>query len=135
MTIQVFSERRADDRIKMADAIEQLVVECGATFTRAQGDAYPGPHEVKIYITAPGGLQLLVEFRRKSPQPDVYVLCWHMGFKSTKRLNNATFGGNVNPHHFCKATYVARGFVDLCTQLRAGLLMCKDGTAYLPDAP
>jgi hypothetical protein len=134
MTTPVFSERRAADRKKMATAIEQLVVECGSTFTREEGGAYPGPHVININITSPGGLELTVDFDGKSPQPNVHVLSWHMGFKANKRLNNATFCGDVNQAHFRKATYVARGFDDLCVQLRAGLLMCKDGTAYLPDA-
>lgn len=134
MANSVLNERRACDRKKMAEAIEKLVVECGSTFIRAAGEDDPGPHEININITAPEGLQLLVDFDGKSPQPNVHVLSWHMAFKATKRLNNATFGGNVNPHHFHKATYIAYGFEDLCTQLRSGLLMAKNGTAFLPDA-
>lgn len=133
MTNPALSERRAGDRNKMAAAIEQLVVECGASFIRATGEDDPGPNEININVTAPGGLRLLVDFDGKSAQPDVHVLSWNMSFDSTKRLNNATFGGDVNSIHFRKATYVARGFEDLCTQLRAGLLMAKDGSAYLPD--
>lgn len=130
MTTSELSERRAPDRKKMATAIEALVLECGATFERCD---VAGANTVKIYITAAEGLQLMVDFDGKSPQPNIHVLSWHMKSNSAKRLNNSTFGGNVNPYHRQKATYVAYGFEDLCTQLRAGLLMAKDGTAYLPE--
>lgn len=134
MTNSILSETRAGDRKKMATEIEKLVVECGSTFTRAAGEDDPGTQVIKLNVTAPGGLELLVDFDGKSWQPNVHVLSWYMDHNSTKRLNNATFGGKVNPHHFHKATYVAWGFDDLCRQLRAGLLMAKDGTAYMPDA-
>lgn len=124
------SEKRAADRKTMADAIAQLVVDCGATYQR---EDHPDRREVWLDIKAPGGLELTVDFDGNSIQPDVHVLSWHMAHDSPKRLNDATFGGNVNPHHKCKATYIARGFDDLCWQLRSGLLMAQDGTAYLPD--
>ena len=132
MTNTNLSESRAPDRKKMAAAIEQLVVECGSTFTRQEGGSYPGPQCISIYIEAPQGLNLRVNFDGKSPQLNVYVLSWNMASRATRLLNNATFGGNVNPHHFSKATYVAYGFDDLCRQLRSGLLRAKDGSAYLP---
>lgn len=130
MTTSELSERRAPDRKKMASAIEALVLECGAKFVR--GSDIPSANVIKIYIKAAEGLELMVDFDGKSPQPNIHVLSWYMDSKSAKRLNNSTFGGNVNPYHFQKATYIAYGFADLCKQLRAGLLMAKDGTAFLP---
>jgi hypothetical protein len=127
----LLSEKRAGDREKMAKAIAELVVECGATFER---EDYPERREIYLRVTAPGGLQVLVDFDGRSPQMDVHVLSWHMAFDSTKRLNDATFGGNVNPHHNRKATYIAHGFDELCAKLKSGLLMAKNGTAYLPEA-
>lgn len=132
MTTSTLSETRAADRKKMAAAIEQLVLECGSTFTRSEGGSYPGPHCVNINVSAPEGLNVRVSFDGKSWQPNVYVLSWNMGLDATRLLNSDTFGGSVNQHHFCKATYVAHGFDDLCRQLRSGLLMAKDGSAYLP---
>lgn len=132
MTTSELSERRAPDRAKMASAIEALVLECGATCERGKHGDIRGANVIKIYIKAAEGLELMVDFDGKSPQPNIHVLSWYMDSNSTKRLNNSTFGGNVNPYHFQKATYVAYGFADLCKQLRAGLLMAKDGTAFLP---
>lgn len=126
----VLSEKRAADRTTMADAVAALVLECGATYER---EDHPDRREVWLDIKAPGGLELTVDFDGNSIQPDVHVLSWHMNHESPNKLNDATFGGNVNPHHKCKATYIARGFDDLCMQLRSGLLMAKDGTAYLPN--
>lgn len=133
MTLATLTERRAPDRKQMAAAVEQLITECGAAYTRLEGGGYPGPRAIQLDLVAPGGVELSVDFDGDSPQPDVYVLSWHMGFDSTRRLNNATFGGDVNPHHKCKATYIARGFEDLCAQLKKGLLMARDGRAYLPE--
>jgi hypothetical protein len=134
MTPVALTERRAADRKTMADAVEKLILACGATCTRLEGGGYPGPRAIQLDLVAPGGLELSVDFDGDSCQPDVYVLSWHMGLHATLRLNNATFGGDVNACHQRKATYIARGFDDLCTQLKAGLLMAQDGTAYLPEA-
>jgi hypothetical protein len=133
MTTKPLSETRAPDRQKMALSLEQLVAECGATYQRSEGGSYPGPNAIKLAIEGAGGLQLSVTFDGKSCQPNIYVMSWHMASGSDLKLNDATFGGNVNPHHKQKATYVARGFEDLCHQLRCGLLMAKDGSAYLPQ--
>ena len=127
------SERSALDRQKMASHLEPLIAECNATFERREGGNYPGPKAVQLSIAGAGGLQLTVTFDGDSCQPNVYVMSWHMAIGAHLKLNDATFGGNVNPHHKQKATYVARGFEDLCRQLRSGLMMAKDGSAYLPE--
>lgn len=132
MTKKTLSEKRAADRSFMADAIEKLVTECGATFERLAPDCV-GPHEIFIEVTAPGGLRVTVDFDGKSDTPNVHWLAWHMHYDSNKRLNNATFGGDVNANHKRKATYICQGFDDLCKQLRSGLMLAKDGTAYLPE--
>jgi hypothetical protein len=125
----ILSERRAGDRKKMAAILEALIVDCGAKVERTQGH---GPNDISLKVVAVGGLHLNIELESKPIQPDVHVLSWHIPGRSTAELNNATFGGHVNPHHRQKATYVAHGFEDLCQQLRSGLLMCQDGSAYLP---
>jgi len=131
MTRKPLSERRTPDRVKMAAAVEELISDHGCTFTRSEGGTYPGPKCVQLRLTAPGGLELTVAFNGGSWQPNVYVLSWHMSTHSPKLLNEATFGGSVNPHHKRKATYVAHGFDDLYQQLKKGLTMAQDGTAYL----
>lgn len=133
MTTKILSERRAPDRQKMALSLEQLIAECGATFERRDGGSYPGPKAIEIYIKGAEGLSVSVTFDGETCRPDVYVLAWHMALYADKKLNDATFGGNVNPHHKQKATYIAHGFEDLCQQLRKGLMMAKDGSAYLPE--
>lgn len=133
METKELSERRSADRKKMAAAVAALVIECGATADQEENGSYPGPQAIQLRVKAAQGLQVTVEFDGKSCQPNVYVLSWHMGYKATARLNNSTFGGNVNPYHKQKATYVAHGFKDLCGQLKDGLLMAADGTAFLTD--
>lgn len=133
MTTKTLSESRAPDRQKMALSIEQLVAECGAAYERREGGDYPGPKAINIAIEGAGGLQLTVSFDGNSCQPNVYVMSWHMASGSDLKLNDATFGGSVNPHHKQKATYVAYGFDELCQLLRKGLMMAKDGSAYLPE--
>lgn len=133
MTTKILSERRAPDRQKMALSLEQLVAECGAAYERRDGGASPGPKAVKLSIVGAGGLQLTVTLNGDSCQPNIYVMSWNMATGSDLKLNDATFGGNVNPYHKQKATYVAYGFGELCQMLRKGLMMAKDGSAYLPE--
>ena len=129
---KTLSSSRKADRIFMAAALVALVKECGASCQVNPLDSYPGEREKKVVIDTPAGLELTVDIDGDSRQPDVYVLSWHMNWQAEDRLNNATFGGDVNPHHFRKATYVAYGFDDLCRQLRKGLTMAIDRTAFLP---
>lgn len=129
------SVSRKADRIFMATALAALVHDCGASCKINPLGSYPGDREKKVVIDTPAGLQLTVSFDGDSRQPDVYVLSWHMDWKAVDLLNNATFGGDVNPHHHSKATYVAHGFEDLCKQLRRGLVMAIDRTAFLPRKP
>ncbi|KWU26352.1 hypothetical protein AS149_25520 [Burkholderia cenocepacia] len=63
------------------------------------------------------------------------MLSWNIHYESNARLNDATFGGNVNPHHKQKATYVAYGFDELCECLRRGLMLAASGEAFLPTTP
>jgi hypothetical protein len=124
------SERRAADRKEMAKRTEELVLECGATFEREENG-----REIRLEISAAQGLRVLVDFDGKSAQPDVHVLSWNIHYESNARLNDATFGGNVNPHHKHKATYVAYGFDELCDCLRRGLTLAASGDAFLPRDP
>lgn len=129
---RILSERRAADRTEMAKGVMALVAACGATATQACGADYLGPHTVGISITTPRGLCLTVDFEGDSWQPDVYVMSWHMAFDAVDTLEDATFGGSVNPHHFRKATYVAYGYEDLCKQLKKGLDLAISGKAFRP---
>jgi hypothetical protein len=133
MKTTTLSSRRAADRNKMALLLEELIARCGATSTREDFEGAEAPHPIWLNVVAPGGLQVTVELDGTIPQPDMHLLAWNMAYASTNRLNGSTFGGDVNPFHSRKATYVAYGFEDLCKQLEQGLLMAKDGSAYLPE--
>lgn len=124
------SERRKDDRQEMTMRIEELVAKMGCRYKRLENDEYPGPDTVHIFIQAPRGLQVNVEFSKKSWNPNVHVLHWHMAHDSVATLNSSTFLGNVNPHHFRKATSVADGFDALCAELERCLGLAVSGKAY-----
>lgn len=124
------SVKRQADRLKMAQALTQLALDHDCTVQRTQGGTYPGPRCIQLALRAPGGLSVTVNLDAASWQPDTYVLNWHIASDSDRKLAPYPFGGSVNPHHFCKATYVAQGFKHLVEQLRKGLEMAKNGTAY-----
>lgn len=125
------TEKRAADRIKMAAILQDLIIDCGATYARRDGVAggYPGPRVIRLEVRAPRGLCVAVDLDGESCQPDVHVLSWHMSSDTDARLSDS-FGGNVNRCHFRKATYIAHGFEDLCDQLREGLEKAASGRAF-----
>lgn len=125
------SERRAADRETMARRAAELVTQCGATFERTEGAPHPGARAISLYVKAARGLCVRLEFDGDSIQPDTHVLSWHVGLESDARLSNARFGGNVNPHHMQKATYIAHGFDALCERVRFGLELARSGEAFL----
>jgi hypothetical protein len=131
--IKELDERRTSDRQQMAKAIAAIATDCGATVVLNEGVSPADTRAIFLDVFTPAGLEVRVEFDGKSPQPNVYVLSWHMSFNASKRLNPVTFGGNVNTCHFMKATYVAYGFEDLCTQFTRALLLARDGGAFLPE--
>jgi hypothetical protein len=133
MKTTTLSNRRLADRIKMAKILEELIVRCGATSTREDFEGAVKPHPIWLKVEAPGGLIVTVELDGTMPEPDMHLLAWNIAYGSKAKLNNSTFGGDVNPCHFQKATYIAYGFEELCEQLEKGLLMAKDGSAYLPE--
>jgi len=125
------SERRAADRKKMAALLEQVITECGATFERREGGQFPGPRNIRLEVSAAQGLQVAVNLNGDSRRPGTYLLSWNMEIGATAELNDATFGGSVNPHHRHKASYVAHGFDDLCVQLKRGLDLAASGEAFI----
>lgn len=131
MTNKNLSETRAADRKKMADILEKLITELGAAYTRIDGKkgGYPDHREIQLNIRANRGLCVSVNLDGNSWQPDVYVLSWYIASDSDARLSD-DFGGDVNPHHHAKATYIARGFDDLCIQLGIGLTKAATGSAF-----
>jgi hypothetical protein len=122
---KVLSERRKADREEMAKRVEALLNELGVAYESSEHE-----REINIDVHGPRGLCVLVDFDGASWQPDVHVLSWHIRERGAQ-LNDLTFGGNVNPHHKAKATYVAYGFDNLMYSLRRGLELAISGEAFL----
>lgn len=121
------TERRKADRLKMADEIESIVRECGATCVRS--DPAPlSPRGIWLEIEGAGGLCVTVDLDGESVQPDIHVVAWHVSGDSDSCL--AASFGDVNPHHFRKATHVAYGFEALRQEVRRGLMAARDGSAF-----
>lgn len=123
------TERKAADRKFIANAVIELAERLGLKFDWTDS---PENRGISVNLQAPSGLSVRVSLEGRSCQPDIHVLSWHMAYESKLKLNDATFGGNVNPHHKQKATYVAYGFEQLMIQLEKGFKMANDGSAYLP---
>jgi hypothetical protein len=122
------SERRKADRIAMAKGIKEIAERYGATCE------VEGAHdEIHIVAIHPGGLQLTFWLERKSCQPDVHVIPWHIHYESDARLSTAF--GSVNPYHFRKATHVAHGWKSLATEIDRGFAAAADGSAYQQSWP
>jgi len=119
-----YTEKRKADRAYMAQKISDLARSYGATVERGEF-VDPGDHRIEIEIN---GLRVGVDFERRSIQPDVFVLPWNTTGKV--RLRPEFAPGNVNPHHFGKATLVAYGFEDLCGQIEHGLRLAQSGEAF-----
>jgi hypothetical protein len=128
MALKPLTEKRAADRKVMAARVEALLKELNVEWEPGE---FPGPREIKIDIKGPRGLCLSVDFDGDSWQPDVHVLSWHMSLDSDAQLSDARFGGNVNPYHKHKATYIAHGIDDLIAKLRFGLELAISGDAFI----
>jgi len=122
----MLTERRKADREEMARQIRALCVELGA-----ECDETPLPRGVALEIEAPGGLCVHLLLEGDSCQPDVHVIPWHT--RGAARLVPAL--GEVNPYHFGKATHIAHGWPALLANLRRGLTMARDGSAYQAPQP
>lgn len=120
------TERRKADREEMARQIRALCAELGA-----EVDETALPRGVALEIETPGGLCTHLMIEGDSCQPDVHVIPWFT--RGGARLAPAF--GEVNPHHFGKATHVAYGSTALLAELRRGLTMARDDSAYQPTVP
>lgn len=123
----MLTERRKADREEMARQIRALCVELGAEIERTEEP----PRGFLLRIETPGGLCAWVGLSGDSLQPDVHVIPWHT--RGAARLVPAF--GEVNPYHFGKATHVAHGWPALLANLRRGLTMARDGSAYQAPQP
>lgn len=122
---------RKADRKKMAAIIYDLATSLGAEAVIKPEDPASSfdSRRTVVGITAARGLKVGVSFDGGTSQPDVWVLSWHVDIDYDTCLDDG-FGGQVNPHHFAKATYVAYGFDHLKEQLARGLSKAADGSAF-----
>lgn len=118
------SERRKADRAAMAKGIAQIAKKYGANC-----DISSDEDEVSVYVDHPGGLAVGINFERRSVQPDVHVIAWHIRYGSSARLNDSF--GDVNPYHHRKATHVRIGWEALSAEIERGLSAAADGSAYM----
>lgn len=117
-----YTERRKADRQAMAASLEKIALKYGALYDW-EGDS----SELHISICHPTGLSVNLWLRGKSTQPGVHVIPWHMRFGD---LRLAPTFGDVNPHHFRKATHVRHGWDALATEIERGLSSAADGSAF-----
>lgn len=118
------------DRNEMTRQVTLLAESLGANVTRIEGGEYPGPRAIHLSIETPRGLHVSVSFDGARRQPDTHVLSWNMNTDSPDLLTDAF--GNINPHHFSKATHTAGDFSSLAQKLQRGLEMAADGRAFRP---
>lgn len=126
MNLNTLSETRKADRAKMAKALAEAMIAAGAT-VEVKPCSYE-PKRIDVNITAPGGATIHVDFDGGSTQPGVHVATWN-----TPQCVFLSPGviGDVNPHHFGKATRVERGLVNLIARLDADVRRFASGDGYL----
>jgi hypothetical protein len=127
------SETRKADRAKMTAAILALAAKLGITADvgMREGESTLAPRMTMIHLEDAKGLCITVDFDGQSPQPNTYLLSWHIASNSMETLSDAFAGSSaVNPHHRLKATQVAYDFEWLCILLEAGYAKSADGSAY-----
>jgi len=115
----------------MIEAAATAAGAAGATCTRRPGSALD-PRAVRVEIVGARGLAvgiLIAPRPRNSPYPDSWVLSWHLSAFDRVTKLRADFG-NVNPHHFGKATHIADSFAELLTKIGHGLTLARSGEAF-----
>jgi len=115
------TERRAADRAQMARELAALAKTHGAECETLTD----GSHGIMLCIEL-NGLRVRLGLERYSIQPDVHVIPWHTYGPARLRPEF----GDVNPHHFGKATHVAHGWEALRTEIDRGLRAAADGSAF-----
>jgi len=138
MTIRRYADMsvtRAADREAMARRIEEIAADEGAQCER---DDCVGKREIVLRITAARNLQVHITLDGDSAQDRSGTFClpWciHWSAEEVIKLSDA-FGecqqSEVNRFHRRKCTAFADGFNILQEKLCKGLMMAKDGSAFL----
>lgn len=124
----MLTETRKADRRKMADIVEQIAAEFGAT-TRERTEDGIWPNSVGLEIVGPRHTTVGMRFHRERIHEtnNIWVLTWN----SAQGVCFAdAFSFNLNRYHFGKATDIAYGFDHLCQLLRLRLGQMNDGSAF-----
>jgi hypothetical protein len=137
--ISQWSETRKADRLKMANHLAQEAVEAGAVvaiedraLTRfSDGSGNPKSREVYVYIEAPGGAHITIEFDGDTSQRGVYVDTWQAPRDGKRWLSPRL--GDVNPHHWSKLNRVVRGFPALINIIVCDIAAFRNGWGYLTE--
>lgn len=132
MTYALTEKRKADRKV-MALKLKALAESLGATadIEWEEPTSTFRKRRTIVHIKAARGLCLNVDLDGDSCQPDIHVLSWHMDLDTDARLDDSF--GNINRHHFRKATYFGEGFEGpwgLEGQVELGLCKARDGDAF-----
>lgn len=119
------TERKKADREKMAAMLAEAVTTAGgqATIDLDWGDS----RELMVRIVAPGGAYVNVDFDGSTIQPDVHVATWN----TPRGVFIHPAMGDVNPHHYGKATRVEHGIDRLIARLVNDIEIFATGNGYL----
>jgi len=122
------SARRKADRVKMAEIVDAICRDAGATVTSVRNLDNLFPRRVALRITAGRGAYTKVTFDGDSCQPDMHICTWNLPSGSAERFS--AWMPIVNPHHFQKATLVAHGLYDLACALEDEIADTFSGRAF-----
>lgn len=140
----MLSVKRKADREKMAAELEKLITESGAHFVRREpAPVFPGERCIMLSLTFKG-LNVSIDIDGKDIHDGGFLLSWHMngggfpwlgdgrGTQPGRKLAASFSSGNVNTHHWHKATDYANDFEDLKALLVNRLRKVADGSAFQP---
>ena len=127
------SERRAADREKMAQMVEALCAEKGATCEREEP---LDSREIRLVIRS-GAARVGIEFDGGpfNSQPNVFCMPWNIAHGSDARFSSAfgvAVGASVNPFHRAKCMGFAEGIDNLLWRLGRALDTIAEGNAFEP---
>ena len=89
---------------------------------------------IAITITGPRWLEVTIDLDGDSPQPDVYVLSWHISFDAPPEERKGQiiakgFAQDRNEYHRRKATDICHGARELLVTMEKRLIDMKSGKA------
>lgn len=129
---ETLSVKRKADREHMLNQLIEVALTfgCDVDISRNKQER---TERVTLNVTSPQGLCVMICLDGGVLSgSNVFLAHWHMELNCEKQLNSHLFGGNVNPYHFRKATYLAKGFDALRLGVVNGLTLAANGNAFKP---